>query len=308
MIVALTGGTGGAKLVEGLAAVLDPKELTVVCNTGDDCIFHGLYVCPDIDTIVYTLAGLSDDEKGWGLKGDTFAALEQLRRLGSEAWFNLGDKDLATHILRTRLLNEGLKLSAITERIRRALGVETAILPMSDDRIETRIQTPSGELSFQEFFVKERWAPEVLAVRFTGVEKSLASPGVLDAIRTADAIIVCPSNPVTSIGPILAVPEVRAALEQTEAPVVGVSPIIGDMAISGPAHKLMGVRGWESSPLGVAKCYADFLDTILIAPEDRSSACEVEKLGVHPVCTDIRMSSIADKRRLAAEALALTQK
>lgn len=308
MIVALTGGTGGAKLVEGLAALLDPKELTVVCNTGDDCVFHGLYICPDIDTIVYTLAGLSDDEKGWGIKGDTFATLEQLRRLGSDAWFNLGDRDLATHITRTRLLNEGLKLSAITERIRRALGVEATILPMSDDRVETRVQTPSGEISFQEFFVREHWAPEVLAVRFAGVEKGRPASGVLDAIRSADAIIVCPSNPITSIGPILAVPEVRAALEETEAPVVGVSPIIGSMAISGPAHKLMSAMGVEASPLGVAKSYDSYLDTLVIAQEDYAIARQINALGVKTVCADIRMNSLADKKRLAGQVLALLGK
>ena len=308
MIVALTGGTGGAKLVEGLAASLDPKELTVVCNTGDDCVFHGLYICPDIDTIIYTLAGLSDNEKGWGLKGDTFAVLEQLRRLGGDAWFNLGDKDLATHITRTQLLNEGFKLSTITERIRRALGVGVTILPMSDDRVETGVQTPSGELSFQEFFVKERWAPEVLAVRFAGVEKSRPAPRVLDAIRTADGIIICPSNPATSIGPILAVPEVRAALEQTKAPVVGVSPIIGNMAISGPAHKLMRALGVEASPLGVVKSYVSWLDMLVIAQEDYGMARQIGALGVRAVCADIRMSSLADKKRLATEVLALTQK
>jgi len=308
MIVALTGGTGGAKLVEGLAAWLDPKELTVVCNTGDDCVFHGLYICPDIDTIVYTLAGVSDNEKGWGIKGDTFAALEQLRRLGSDAWFNLGDRDLAMHITRTRLLNEGLKLSAITERIRRALGVEATILPMSNDRVETRVQTPSGEISFQEFFVREHWAPEVLAVRFAGVEKGRPASGVLDAIRSADAIIVCPSNPITSIGPILAVPEVRAALEDTEVPVVGVSPIIGSMAISGPAHKLMSAMGVEASPLGVAKSYDSYLDTLVIAQEDYAIARQINALGVKTVCADIRMNSLADKKRLAGQVLALLGK
>ena len=176
MIVAFTGGTGGAKLVEGLAALLDAAELTIVCNSGDDCIFHGLYISPDIDTITYTLAGLSDTKKGWGIKGDTFTTLEQLRRLGSDAWFHLGDKDLATHITRTRLLHEGRKLSEITDQIRRALGVSATILPMSDERVETRVQIPRGEISFQEFFVKERWAPEVLAVRFDGAEKSRPAP------------------------------------------------------------------------------------------------------------------------------------
>ena len=216
MIVALTGGTGGAKLVDGLAAIIDPADLTIVCNTGDDCIFHGLHISPDIDTIIYTLAGLSDTDKGWGIKGDTFMALEQLRRLGNDAWFNLGDKDLATHITRSRLLGEGRTLSEITAKMRIALGVRSTVLPMSDERVETFIETPRGEIPFQEFFVKERWTPEVLAVRLAGVENSRPAPGVIEAIHAADAIVICPSNPVTSIGPILAVPGIRDALKMAE--------------------------------------------------------------------------------------------
>jgi LPPG:FO 2-phospho-L-lactate transferase len=308
MIVALSGGTGGAKLVEGVAALLDPAELTIVCNTGDDCIFHGLYISPDIDTITYTLAGLSDTEKGWGINGETFAVLEQLRRLGNDAWFNLGDKDLATHIMRTRLLNEGRKLAEISDQIRRALGVRTTILPMSDDRIETRVTTARGEISFQEFFVKERWTPEVLAVRFDGAEKSCPAPGVLDAIAKAEAVIVCPSNPITSIGPILAVPEIRRALEKTAAPVLAVSPIIGKVAVSGPAHKLMSARGFEASPLGIAKLYKSYLDMLVIAQEDHDISRQIDALGVKAFCADIRMNSLADKKRLAGQVLALVGK
>jgi LPPG:FO 2-phospho-L-lactate transferase len=308
MIVAVTGGTGGAKLVEGLAAVLEPLQLTVICNTGDDCVFHGLHISPDIDTITYTLAGLSDAEKGWGIKDDTFVALEQLRRLGSDAWFNLGDKDLATHITRTRLLRDGRKLSEITEQIRRALGVAVTILPMSDDRIETRVQTAAGEISFQEFFVKERWAPEVLAVRFASADQSRPAPGVLDAIRDAEAIIICPSNPVTSIGPMLAVPGIRSVLEKVNAPVLGMSPIIGSTAISGPAHKLMRAAGWEDSAFGVARCYHGFLDKFLIAEEDSKSAAEIAQLGIQTRCTNIRMTSLDDKKRLAGELLAWARK
>ena len=308
MLVVLTGGTGGAKLIEGLAAEIDPAELAIICNTGDDAIFHGLYVSPDIDTITYTLAGLSDSEKGWGISDDTFTALEQLRRLGNDAWFNLGDKDLATHITRTKLLNEGLKLSEVTERIRRQLGVQSRILPMSDDRVETRVQTPQGEISFQEFFVKERWAREVTSVRFVGAEQAQPAPGVFDAIQSAEAIIVCPSNPITSIGPILAVPGIRSALKQVSAPVVGVSPIIGAAAISGPAHKLMIASGFAASAAGVAGCYADFLDTLLIADEDCAAVPAVEAFKVMPICTDIRMGDFAAKRRLAREVLALVKK
>lgn len=308
MIVALTGGTGGAKLIEGLAAVTDPAQLTVVCNTGDDCVFHGLHISPDIDTITYTLAGLSDTERGWGIRGDTFVALEQLRRLGSDVWFNLGDKDLATHITRTRLLGEGRNLSEITEQIRTALGVAARILPMSDDRVETRVQVSTGEISFQEFFVRERWAPEVLALRFAGAEQSRPAPGVLEAICDAETIIICPSNPVTSIGPILAVPGIRAALERSQASVVGVSPLIGARAVSGPAHKLMRASGWQASALGVAQIYRGFLDKLLIAGQDEVRAAEIQSLGIETRCADIRMGSLADKKRLAGEVLAWRRK
>jgi LPPG:FO 2-phospho-L-lactate transferase len=308
MIVVLTGGSGGAKLVEGLAAEIDAAELTIVCNTGDDAIFHGLYVSPDIDTITYTLAGLNDAAKGWGIKDDSFVALEQLRRLGNDAWFNLGDKDLATHITRTRLLREGRTLSEVTDYLRGRLGARSTILPMSDQRIETRVMTPQGEISFQEFFVKERWAPTASAVRFEGAEKCQAAPGVLDAIRHADTILVCPSNPITSIGPILAVPGIRSALQNTAASIVGVSPIIGVAAISGPAHKLMIACGCEAAALGVARCYADFLDTLLIADEDSGQRESIEGLGVTVIATNIRMPGLADKRRLARQLLALAQK
>jgi len=308
MIVVLTGGTGGAKLIEGLAAEIDAAELTIICNTGDDAIFHGLYVSPDIDTITYTLAGLSDSEKGWGIRGDTFVVLEQLRRLGNDAWFNLGDKDLATHITRTRMLRDGRTLTDTTDHLRRMIGVRSTILPMSNERVETHVMTPQGEISFQEFFVKERWAREVTAVRFAGSEASRPAPGVLEAIHDAKAIIVCPSNPITSIGSILAVPGIRAALQSTAAPIVGVSPIIAGTAISGPAHKLMIACGLEASALGVARCYADFLETLFIANEDRSFIFAIDQLRVKAVASDIRMPNLAAKRRLARELLAWVRK
>jgi LPPG:FO 2-phospho-L-lactate transferase len=308
MLVVLTGGSGGAKLIEGLAAEIDPAELTIICNTGDDATFHGLYVSPDIDAITYTLAGLSDVEKGWGIKNDTFLVLEQLRLLGNDAWFNLGDKDLATHIKRTELLNQGLKLSEVTEHIRRQLGVQSKILPMTDEQVETRVQTPQGEISFQEFFVRERWTCEVNSVRFVGADLARPAPGVLAALRAAEAIVICPSNPITSIGPILAVPGIRNALERSAVPVVGVSPIIGAAAISGPAHKLMIASSLEPSVIGVASCYNEFLDTLLIADEDRAAGPVIDTLKVAPVFTDIRMVSVADKRRVAREVLALAKK
>jgi LPPG:FO 2-phospho-L-lactate transferase len=308
MIVALTGGTGGAKLVQGLAAQIDPAELTIICNTADDAIFHGLHVSPDIDTIVYTMAGVNDDQKGWGVAGESFVVLEQLRSLGEEAWFKLGDKDLATHILRTHLLRQGHTLSEVTQRIRTALGVKSEILPMSDDPIQTRIVTPAGEISFQEYFVRHRWAPEVKQVFFAGIDRSKPAPRVLEAIRNAAAIIICPSNPITSIGPILAVPGVRQALVEYDGRVVGVSPIVAGTAISGPAHTLMRVKDLEASAKGVAKGYADVLDVLVIATEDRELQADIETIGVETVPANIRMNSLADKHRLAREVLALLRK
>jgi LPPG:FO 2-phospho-L-lactate transferase len=308
MIVALSGGTGGAKLIEGLASELDPAELTIICNTGDDAIFHGLYVCPDLDTIVYTLAGCHDAAEGWGIENDSFAVLEQLRRLGNETWFRLGDKDLAMHITRTRLLNEGEKLSAVTDRMRRVLGARSTILPMSDERVETRVTTAQGEISFQEYFVRQRWSPEVSAVGFAGVETCQPAPGVLNAIQQAESIIICPSNPVTSIGPILAVPGIRAAIAASSAPVVGVSPIIDRVAFSGPAHKLMAATGFEASAFGVAKFYADLLDTLLVDKKDRTLSGPIADLNIACIPTEICMSCHADKRRLARELLAWAQK
>jgi len=308
MIAALTGGTGGAKLIEGLASILDPAGLTIICNTGDDAIFHGLYVAPDIDTILYTLAGLIDAERGWGISGESFVVLQQLERLGEQTWFNLGDKDLATHIVRTKLLGQGRKLSHTVDQVRRALGLTSKILPMSDDRIETRITTREGAMSFQEFFVKERWTPEVLAVDFAGAAQSRPAPGVLEAIRDAEGIIVCPSNPITSLGPILAVPGLRAALKETAARIIAVSPMIGTRAISGPAHKLMLASGREPSASGVAEGYDDFLDAFLIAEEDSCLAQRIESLQIEVVCTNIRMPTRAEKQRLAREVLAWVQK
>ena len=305
MLVVLTGGTGGAKLVHGLSLEVAAKELVIICNTGDDFVCHGLRVCPDLDTITYTLAGLSDAARGWGIQDDSFVALEWLGKYGGESWFKLGDRDLALHITRTRLLAEAVPLSGITERIRGALGVQATILPMSDDRVETRIVTMEGELSFQEYFVKRHWADEVKKVFFAGAERSRPAPGVLDAIRTAEAVILCPSNPITSIGPILAVPGIRKALAETRSPVVAVSPIIGGAPVSGPAHKLMAGAGFEVSALGVAKAYADFLDKIMIAPEDRALEENIEALGLQALAAPIRMDSLEDKRRVARDILSL---
>jgi LPPG:FO 2-phospho-L-lactate transferase len=303
MRVALTGGTGGAKLVHGLSLETDPEDLTIVCNTGDDFVLHGLHISPDLDTVAYTLAGVADAEKGWGIQGDTFAALEWLAKYGGEDWFKLGDRDLATHITRTRLMREGLTLTQATERMAEALGIKARLLPMSDDKVETRIRTPGGEISFQEYFVKERWSVEATGVSYAGIEMSRPAPAALDAIRNASAVIVCPSNPVTSVGPILAVPGVRAALKETAAKIVAVSPLIGGKPVTGPADRLMRAVGVEASALGVAKAYADFLDLFALAPEDRDYRTRIEALGIKTVEKEIRMNSVDDKRRLARELL-----
>ena len=308
MLVVLTGGTGGAKLIEGLSHEVDPAELTIICNTADDFVLHGLNISPDLDTIMYTLAGLSDPEQGWGIRGDTFTVLQQLEKLGGEAWFKLGDRDIATHITRTRLLRDGLELSEVTDLLRRQLHIKSRIFPMSNDGIETRVDTAEGEISFQEYFVKRRWQPEVRKVFYAGVESSRPVPGALQAIGNAAGIVICPSNPVTSIGPILAVPGIRDALKQATAPVVGVSPIIGESAISGPAHKLMAAQGMEPSALGVAKGYADFLDRFVIDSEDEALTNKLEALGIGVVVTSIRMKSLGDKQRLARQVLALFDK
>ena len=303
MIVLLTGGTGGAKLVLGFHEEITPEDLVVVCNTADDSVVHGLHVSPDVDTIVYTLAGLIDPAKGWGIQGDTFTVLDQLQRLGNESWFRLGDRDIATHLTRTRMLAQGQPLSRITATLCRELGVRSTVLPMSDERVETRLATPDGELSFQEYFVKARWQPEVLNLRYRGIEQCRPAPGVLDAIHGADLIVICPSNPATSIGPILAVPGIREALRETSAGVAAVSPMVRGRSFSGPAHRLMAILGVEASAVGLAGAYRDFVDVLVIDTEDRDLQPAIEKLGIDVKVTSIRMDTLDDKRRLAREIL-----
>ncbi len=305
-LVLLTGGTGGAKLVLGFHEETAPEDLVVVCNTGDDSVVHGLHVSPDVDTIVYTLAGLIDPAKGWGVRDDTFTVLDQLRRLGNETWFHLGDRDIATHLTRTRLLAEGQPLSRVTAGLCRELGVRSTVLPMSDHRVETRLSTSAGELSFQEYFVKARWQPEVLSLRYRGIETCGPSPGLLQAIHGAALVVVCPSNPATSIGPILAVPGVREALRETPARVAAVSPMVQGRSFSGPAHKLMATLGVEASVEGLARAYRDFVDVLVIDTEDRDLQSAIEQLDVEVRATSIRMDTLDDKKRLARDLLQLS--
>ncbi|HWP76348.1 MAG TPA: 2-phospho-L-lactate transferase [Methylomirabilota bacterium] len=290
-ITALAGGTGAAKLLRGLGRVLDPRDLTVVVNTGDDTEIWGLHVSPDLDTVCYTLGGVIDERKGWGLTDETFHALDQIARYGEPVWFNLGDRDLATHLHRSRLLREGRSLTQITRAIAQALGVTATVLPMSDQPVRTRILGPDGWLAFQEYFVREKAQVEVRAVNYAGAPAARPAPGVLDALRTADAVLLCPSNPITSIGPILAVPGLVEALQSTEAIVAAVSPIVGGDAVSGPAGRLMAAAGLPVSATGVARAYGGWLDLLVFDEQDRTLAPEIRSAGAAPVVAPTMMSS-----------------
>ena len=268
MIAVLTGGTGGAKFVDGLRKVVPPSELTIIVNTGDDFEWWGLHISPDIDSITYVLANMLSKDRGWGVDGDTFHCLEAMRRMGQPAWFQIGDRDLATHLWRTGLLREGKTLSQATAEITRSLDVEASVVPMTDSKVETLVTIPEGEISFQDYFVKRRFRDPASSVRFAGAENAEPAPGVLSAIQRADAVLLAPSNPITSIGPILSLPGVREALRQTAAPVIAVSPIVGEAAVSGPAGALMAAQGLSVSARGVAEAYADFLDVLMVDPRD----------------------------------------
>jgi LPPG:FO 2-phospho-L-lactate transferase len=290
-ITALAGGTGAAKLLRGLGRVIDPRDLTVIVNTGDDAEIWGLHVSPDLDTVCYTLGGVIDEQKGWGLTDETFHALDQIARFGEPVWFNLGDRDLATHLHRTRLLREGRTLTQITRAIAQALGVPATVLPMSDQPVRTRILGPDGWLAFQEYFVREKAQVEVRAVNYAGAPVARPAPGVVDALRRADAVLVCPSNPITSIGPILAVPGLVEALQATEATVAAVSPIVGGDAVSGPAGRLMAAAGLPVSATGVARAYGGWLDLLVFDEQDRALAPEIRSAGAAPVVAPTMMSS-----------------
>jgi len=303
MITVLTGGTGGAKFVDGLRRVVPAEELTIIVNTGDDHDWWGLHVSPDIDSILYVLAGILSPERGWGISGDTFHCLQTMKALGEPSWFSVGDRDLATHLLRTQLLSDGQTLTQATRIISARLGACARILPMSDQKVETRVHTPAGELTFQEFFVKRRYQDEINSVRFACVMDAKPAPGALEAIAAARAILIAPSNPITSIGPILAVPGIREALSAAEAKVVAVSPIIGTQAVSGPAAALMAAQRWSPSIAGVAACYADFLDTLIVDKSDAEMSRRLPMQSMQYVATDILMRTDEDRERIARTAL-----
>ena len=305
MIVVLTGGTGGAKFVDGLRQVAAAQELTFVVNTGDDLQWWGLYVSPDLDSITYALSGLLSRERGWGVKGDTFFCLQAMGELAEPTWFHVGDRDLAVHLLRSKMLAEGKTLTVATTEICARLGVQARILPMSDSRVETRVDTPVGELSFQEYFVQRWYQDPVKAVRFAGATEAEPAPGVVEAIMSASAVIVAPSNPITSIGPILSVPGIREALQKTEATVAAVSPIVGGAAVSGPAGILMAAQGLPVSIAGVARAYEDFLDILIADLRDAEAARQFTRPGPRVHCTNTIMRTAEDKAKLARTVLAL---
>src|SRR5689334_9179719 len=303
MIVVLSGGTGGAKFVDGLRQVVPSKDLTIIVNTGDDLEWWGLYVSPDLDSITYVLAGLLSKERGWGVKGDTFFCLQAMGELGEPIWFHAGDRDLAVHLLRTKLLRQGKTLTEVAADIATRMGVQARILPMCNARVETRVDTPIGELSFEEYFVQRWYQDPVNSVRFAGAEKAEPAPGVIDAILSATVVLLAPSNPVTSIGPILAVPGIVEALKQTRAPVAAVSPIIGNTAVSGPAGILMAAQGLPVSIAGVARAYREFLDVLVVDKRDAEAAQELKQTGLRVHCANTIMSTADEKIELAREIL-----
>lgn len=304
MICVLAGGVGAARFLEGLVRVLRPEEVTIVSNTADDDRFFGLHVSPDLDIVIYTLAGAVDEKKGWGLRDDTDACLQSLRRFGYDTWFWLGDADLATHVHRTGILRRGGTLSEATRSVAGAFGVRCQVLPMSDGPVRTRVLTAAGEdLPFQEYFVRRGFRDEIRSVRFAGIEAARPAAGVLEALRDARAVLIAPSNPVVSIGPILAVAGVRQALRETKARVVAVSPIVGGRTLKGPADRMMSALGIDPTPVGVAAMYRDFLDVLLVDEQDRRLAAAVEEMGVRAVVTQTVMRGIDEKRALAQAAL-----
>jgi LPPG:FO 2-phospho-L-lactate transferase len=298
-ITALAGGVGASKLLLGLYGTMDPRDLTIIVNTGDDIILHGLKISPDLDIVTYTLAGVIDSAKGWGFRDETFHALKRLAAYGRANWFNLGDRDLATHIHRTALLAEGKTLSQAADSIRIALGVKSRILPMSDDPVPTIIDSNEGALHFQEYLVKRRAEPVVRGIRFVGVESARPAPGVLEAIASADRIIICPSNPLISIGPILAVPGIREQLQAHKQKVFAVCPIVAGKSLKGPSDKMLAQLGHAPTAIGIAKLYAPFTATFIIDPADKAQASAITALDMKVAVFPTVMKTLAQKRKLA---------
>jgi LPPG:FO 2-phospho-L-lactate transferase len=303
-VTALAGGIGASKLLLGLYHAMDPHDLTIVVNTGDDIVMHGLRVSPDLDIVTYTLAGVVNPKMGWGFRGETFHMQKRLGAFGREIWFNLGDRDLATHIHRTDMLAHGRTLSQAAESIRHALGVKSRILPMSDQPIPTIIETRDGHMHFQEYLIKHRTAPGITGIHFQNVKHAHPAPGVLEAICDAQRVIICPSNPLISIGPILGVPRVREQLRARRESVIAVCPIVGGKSLKGPSDKMLIQLGAGSSASAVAKLYADFTGTFVIDRRDAKEADAIRALGMKVAVVPTVMRTFADKRKLAKALLA----
>lgn len=306
-VVALAGGVGGAKLAHGITLARPEEPLSVVINTADDFTLFGLHISPDIDTVMYTLSGLANPETGWGIAGDSFVTLDTIKRYGRDTWFWLGDKDFATHILRTELLRSGATLSDVTIELSEALGISAQLLPMCDEPVATLVETPDGLLEFQDYFVRRQHADDVLSVQFEGIAATTIPARVSAALDGAKALVLCPSNPIVSTGPILAIPGLRDRLRQLTIPVVAVSPIIGGQALKGPADQMLATLGHEVSAAGVAELYKDFLTGMVIDTQDADLAGRITDLGIAVHVTDSIMRTDDDRRRLADETLVFAE-
>jgi LPPG:FO 2-phospho-L-lactate transferase len=304
-VVELAGGVGGAKLAEGLAAHLG-ADLTVVVNTGDDLELYGLSVWPDHDTVAYTLAGLDDEDRGWGLRDETWTVMDALATLGEEPWFRLGDRDIATHLFRTERLRAGARPTAVARELRAGLGFAPTVLPMADEPVRTEVRTDDGWLEFQEYFVHRHQAPTVHEVRFRGIEAARGTPDVMAALDAADVVVIAPSNPIVSIGPILALPGIAASLAAARdrgVPVVAVSGIVGGVALKGPADRMLTSLGHGSSALGVASLYREVASTFVADAVDADAVADIEALGLRTVAVDTIMSDDAARARVAGDVL-----
>ena len=307
MITYLSGGTGSVKLLRGIHNHVDHKNITVIVNTGDDLELHGLHISPDIDIVMYTLSGIVDEKQGWGIKNDTFNCLKFLNDYGSPTWFKLGDKDLATHIERTRYLYEGKSLTTTTELLCKKLGVKPKLAPMSDQQIRTILETTNGDMAFQQYFVKNRFEPKITGVKFDGISKARMSPVLEETLRNAHAIIFCPSNPIVSIGPILAIPGVKELIADFSGPRVAISPMIGDKSLRGPTSKMLMELGEEVNCVAVAKRLESLCDILVIDNQDMHLAKQIRKTGIEPIAMDITMEKDADKVRLAKDTLEIIE-
>jgi len=307
--LALSGGVGGAKLALGLANVLQAESLTIVANTADDFEHLGLQISPDLDTLMYTLAGLANPETGWGLAGESWNFMAALKELGGEDWFQLGDKDLATHVERTRRLKQGETLSQVTEALAASLGVTHKIVPMSDDPVRTFVKTKGEDLSFQHYFVRDKCVPAVQGFHFEGMNASRPAPDFLTAMTSPDlaAIIICPSNPFVSVDPIMLIPEIRELLPRTNVPIVAVSPIVSGVAIKGPAAKMMAELGMPTSALAIAQYYSGLIDALVIDTQDASAKQSIEDFDMSVLVTNTVMKTLEDKKTLARDVLGFVE-